>query len=340
MSFGGVPFRILAAVIFFFIGVCASSAEDRLGVAVPYLPEELSIACQTDPVTRIVFSTLAKGLTRLGEGGTAELDLADSVQSDADNRVWKFEIRPDISFSNGDLFTPESVRDSFGWLKALARAVEGPSFGRQSLFGIALENITNVSVEESAKQGNDILPRRRVRFDLIKSDPSFLGKLYSFPIADPYATMGFGVEYGKGTQLIFVGPYQVREYRAGQLLVLEKTGGYFRPGVPRSGVVEFKVFPDASSALTALRGGGVSIIAFATEHMLASVRLDSTLQVYESPLQNMDLVGDKMILPRSHWSKSDDSQDAILMTKIIARRTVVLDVRARSFFDLSGSYLP
>jgi peptide/nickel transport system substrate-binding protein len=105
---------ILAAIL---LG-SASASADTLRIASSSLPPGLgnpygSIA-QSASHTR---STILDGLTRLSPDGQLQPALALSWQG-LDNRTWRFSLRPQVTFSNGEAFNAATVKAVIEWLKS------------------------------------------------------------------------------------------------------------------------------------------------------------------------------------------------------------------------------
>ncbi|MCB0322666.1 MAG: hypothetical protein KDD69_03800 [Bdellovibrionales bacterium] len=301
--------------------------SEKVGVAVPYLPESIDPLAQNDPVNRIVLSNIAYGLTRNGRDETVELEAADALREMENGKRWQLRLRSDARYANLSPVLPTDVVDSFKLLKQLAGSRPGvPATG--------LAELTVSLADTPAGQPQEIV------FELPQADPYFLSTLANVPIVNAELMTRFGDRFGKGTNVAFLGPYQLREHRKNTSILLEAVPGFYRPGLPRARFVDFRVFDTAAAALSALRTGAVDIIAIPTPALVAEAKDDTTLQILQSPLAGpVEGGGRAWGLPRPRWSDAG-SDDELLTHSIILRKTLRIDDSLLARFDLSGTFLP
>jgi len=95
----------------------ATSAADVLREGVVGSITTLDPLYATNPAEHDADALLFRGLTRLGDDGTAEPDLAASWTNSADGRTWTFQLRDDVTWDDGEPITADDVTFTFLTLK-------------------------------------------------------------------------------------------------------------------------------------------------------------------------------------------------------------------------------
>ncbi len=128
---------------------------------------EVRVAIQSFPTTRgnplglvntpslYTFAALFDALTYVGQDGEAKPLLATSWQA-LSPTLWQFDLRPDVSFSNGEPFNAAVVRDTFGIIKS----EEGQSYVTASELAYvkAVHVIDDLTVHVETEHPNPFLP--------------------------------------------------------------------------------------------------------------------------------------------------------------------------------------
>ena len=317
----------LSLIVLILLGVSNAQALDEtiLGVGVPYVPSSENILSSDDFVASIIRSNIGYGLVRKDKEGNIELEIASSVDLSNQNRVYTFELKDNILFSNGDELSAKDVKNSFVfWMEKFK--------DKSKRLNDVVERVDVVVAGRTyyKKQKN------KVRFVLKNPESDFLELLSNFPILHSELMSSFGSMSGYGTMYSLLGPYQVRSSKDKEVVELERSRDFYRTGYPRSGVVSFKVFEDAPSALSALRVGSVDIIALPSQELLDGIEQDDTLVSYDAPASILQ----SFKVPRAYWSDSSRQDDKFVTNKIIVRKSLKFDSRFFSNFDVSGTFLP
>ncbi len=325
----------------------------KLGVAIPYPVASIETLGNQDPVNQLIVSNLASGLLRKTADGWG-LEAASSYSGTGSGKVHTFEIRSDLAFSSGKIVTAESVKASFEYFMRRAQdilqrrmssrarlgtTVIGTQGGTAPLQSVikGLSNIQEIVLIERPSYYFSGHRYNAIRFVLSEADANFATTVATIPIIDAEISEAFKEKFADGTLFAALGPYQIRSNRPDEGALLERTPFYFRPGFPRSPLLEFKAFEEAPAALSALRVGAVDIIAIPTPKLLEDAAADPTLQIISSPLMR---VSESWQLPSEFWSQSGDENDKLVLNKVIIRKTLKIDERFLQTFDLSGVFLP
>ena len=314
-----------------------SEASDSIGVAIPYSISNLDPLLSKDPVVRMVLNNIGQGLSSPSTKTLGSLSLASSVDIRSDQKTWDFRLRPGLKFTNGETILPESVRKS---VKTLQDRLSSESTNKQTNLRRLLKNVKDVEVLRPKRKFYREQDEAIIRFSLREPDPKFLESIGLIPIFSSEMAQVFAESLFKNTHPTLIGPYYISKNKTREGLELRASDHFYKIGIPRSKRLEFRVFPDAESALRALRIGGVDIIAIPTPSQLESIQSDDTLIAEESPLLKLEASVGSWALLKPYWSKEGDSEDELITTQIIRRKSLEIGVEATERFDLSTTYLP
>jgi peptide/nickel transport system substrate-binding protein len=165
--------------------------------------------------------------------------LASSITPSADGTTYDFELRDGATFHNGDPITSEDVKFSFQRYRGVAHQ-------------LLQDRVAAVETPDA----------RRIRFQLKDPWPDFL-TFYATATGAGWIVPKKYVEKvgddGFKKAPVGAGPYKFVSFNPGVELVLEAFDGYWRkkPSVKR---LVFKVIPDETTRLAALKAGEVDIV--------------------------------------------------------------------------------
>jgi len=189
-------------------------------------------------------------------GNLSAPSLAESWTVSPDQRTYEFKLREGIKFHNGDPFTAEDVKFSFGRIKTK----------------ILRDKVRDVEVAAP----------NRVRFHLHEAWPDFM----TF-----YGTLASGAAWivpkkymeqvgpdGFKKHPIGLGPYKFVSQQPGIELVVEANEQYWRK-VPSVKRLVFKSVPDSSTRLAMLKRGEVDIAYLLDAPQAQEVKRDANLKL-------------------------------------------------------------
>lgn len=223
--------------------------------------------------------------------GTAELQpsLATSWSSDAAGQVWTFKLRSDVRFHDGTPFDAQAVAFNFRrWWDAA-----DPQGYRQAgkvyeIWTALLGGIKGSS--NSILEDIQVIDANTIRFRLkqpFAMFPDVVGSAY-FGIASPTAVQKAGARYGTpGSLAVGTGPFQFKEWRTGDRLVLIKNPTYWQPQLPKSDGVVFRFVKDPSARLAQLRAGQIDFTVDLVPDQRQEVQSDSQIQSVIRPTFNV-----------------------------------------------------
>jgi len=232
-------FLILFVMVCLFVTGCG--AEDHLQTGT----QELVIGVGRDfyyGPERSVFVHGSTGvwesLTYLNENMEPMPQLAEKLIPDTANKTWTVYLRRGVKFHDGTPLNAEAV------VKSVKRFKKHPKFDSYGTF-MHLVDVEAVSEYE-------------VKFTFSKPEPAFPAKVayHGCPIFSPQS---FDAE-GKIINPYGTGPFKFAEYKKGEALVVTCNNDYWK-GKPKLEKVTFKVIPDPSTRLAALKTGEIQAVA-------------------------------------------------------------------------------
>jgi peptide/nickel transport system substrate-binding protein len=183
--------------------------------------------------------------------------LAESWTVSADQRVYEFKLREGLKFHNGDPFTAEDVKFSFGRAK-------GPKLLRDKVREV------------------EVAGPHRVRIHLHEPWPDFMtfyGTLVSgagWVVPKKYVEKVGDDGFKKHP--VGLGPYKFVSHTPGVELVMEAFEGYWRK-VPHVKRLVFKSVPESTTRMAMLKNGEVDIAYLLDAPQAQEIKRDSKLKL-------------------------------------------------------------
>ncbi|GAA1394316.1 ABC transporter substrate-binding protein [Pseudonocardia kongjuensis] len=193
-------------------------------------------AVDTDDAFVLSQLGVTESLVASGADGEARPALATGWEQQADDpRTWRFELRPDVTFQNGEPLTGEAVATALNW----TAGVEAPP---RALRGIGLAAAADGAdaVRITTTAPDPILPLRLSSANAAILAPSAFG-------ATPPAVQGTGT-----------GPMTITQVNGTQSVTLERNDTYWGER-PQLAAITANFVPDPSARALALRAGDADI---------------------------------------------------------------------------------
>src|SRR6266581_477985 len=187
----------------------------------------------------LVLYALHDGLVKPMPGNAMAPSLAESWTMSKDGLTYEFVLRKGVKFHNGDVMTAEDVKFSFERYRGASAADLKAKVARV-----------------------EAVDPHRVRFTLKRPWPDFL-TFYATPATGaawivPKKYVERVGEDGFKKAPVGAGPYRFVSFKPGVELVLEAFEGYWRK-VPAVKTLVFRVIPDESTRLAALKRGELDV---------------------------------------------------------------------------------
>lgn len=223
--------------------------------------------------------------------GTTDLEpsLATEWKASPDGKTWTFKLRTGVKFHDGTDFDAEAVKfnferwwdekNEFGYRNA------GKSYTIwENLFG-ASKGKPDSLLQNIVVEGKDT-----IKFVLKQPFSAFPAAVSSgyFGIASPAAIKKAGAQYGTPSSLaVGTGPFEFKEWRSGDRIVLEKNPNYWKKGLPKSNQLVMRFIADPAARLAQLRSGTIDLTVDLVPDQLKEIQNDAKLEAVKRPSLNV-----------------------------------------------------
>jgi oligopeptide transport system substrate-binding protein len=220
-------------------------------------PESLDIHRARSEAALTILRDLYEGLTAIGADGTPVLAAADGCEVSSDGRTYRFHLRTNARWSNGDVV----VADDF--MAAWRRLVD-PHTGAQyaGILGPVrgAAEITAGSAAPGTLGVHSVDPATLV-VELARPTPYFFSLLThpaTFPIHRG-SLASSGRAFAKPSVMVSNGAFVLTRWDFGSHLVAVRNARYWNDAATRLDEVEYYSFADADTELKAFRTGQVDV---------------------------------------------------------------------------------
>ena len=213
-----------------------------------------------------IFSLIYDTLYILNLDGSYSLSLAESVDVSEDGKVWTFDIREGVEFSDGRLLTAGDVAFSFNLYSNAEEFVFMPGYTTY------FESVVATPANEVVITLTEAIPNME----------SQLYALYVLPrhiwenIEDP-TMLDLPISQSVGS-----GPFKLVEYVSGQFIRLESRTGHYLYS-PKIGGVEFRIYTDISSMIQDFSNKQLDLISSLPVDAVSALEGMSGVQVVAGP---------------------------------------------------------
>ncbi|NLJ59796.1 MAG: peptide ABC transporter substrate-binding protein [Firmicutes bacterium] len=229
----------------------------------------LDPAMYRDRSTETVLRNMFDGLVTRTWDGKVVPEIAESWTVPSDN-TYVFKLRKDVKFHNGDALDADDV--VFTFKRVLEDgAIAGQSSPRKGLLGPleAVEKIDQYTVKFTLANPFPIFPQALVHFQIVPKD-------YIQKVGDnEFAAKPIGA-----------GPFKFKEGRLDDQIVMERFDEYYGGSreIPPVGVAPakraiFRMMPEATVRVAALKAGEVHIIQQLPPDLAKTLSADKNIQV-------------------------------------------------------------
>jgi peptide/nickel transport system substrate-binding protein len=188
-------------------------------------------------ITDAVFDTL----TAPAKDGGYKAYLAKSITPNKDSTVWTIGLRPGLKFADGTPIDAAAVKSN------LDREKEHAFQGFPDMKAATVVDPLTVKVTMNAAWG---------------SFPAALASQRGW-IYSPTAQKRLGKAFS--AHPVGSGPFMVEKWTRGSAIVLKRNPNYWRKGLPHLDQVEFRIIPDDSARLAALKSGDLDSAQIASK---------------------------------------------------------------------------
>ncbi|MEE9618174.1 MAG: ABC transporter substrate-binding protein [Anaerolineae bacterium] len=229
-----------------------------------------------DTTTETVIRNMFDGLVTRSSDGRVLLQLAESATL-VDDTTWEFVLKKGVTFHNGEDLTAEDVKFTFDRI-ITENAIEYPEPHTSPRKGL-------ISPLESV----EIVDEYTVRLHFSDPFPTAMQMLVHQQIVPKDYFEQVGTE-GFVKAPVGCGPFKFVEGSLSDQIVMERFDDYYGGadelppvGPPLLDRVIFKILPEASTRVSALRAGEVNIIQAVPSHMIPVLATDPNVRVVSGP---------------------------------------------------------
>jgi peptide/nickel transport system substrate-binding protein len=207
-------------------------------------PDTLNPGMATLDESFSIFNLIYDGLYEFNLDGSYRLSLAESVNVSEDGKVWTFNIRDGVRFSDGQPLTAEDVAYSFNlYSKYSEEFIFMPGYTTyfQSVIAPSKDQVV-ITLKEA-------IPNMESQLYALYVLPKHIWEKVKDP-TDPKIPLG---------QTVGSGPFKLVEYVPGQYIRLESRTDHFLYS-PKVAGVEFRIYADMASMIEALSNQDIDLI--------------------------------------------------------------------------------
>ena len=219
-----------------------------------------------------------------GVPGTLVPEVASQYSVSADSTVYKFTVRPDVTFSNGHPVNADTLRYSY------LRALEGPGYAAELMELLTVSKASQLVVTGPAtfeihlSQPNPLGPKLIPLSVLVVMDPILSRRRATK--GDPWA----GNYYR--THMVGTGPYvQGTTWQSGSQYLLSPNPRYWNKASVRNAGVLLKYLPSADDRALLVQQGAIDVAFGLPASKLNSLRGTGGVRLINVPGRNWNFLG-------------------------------------------------
>jgi peptide/nickel transport system substrate-binding protein len=245
----------------------APAAKAAASIRVPIVtqgvdPETLDPHYGESGVIANVLSNVLEPLVNYDRKMNIVPALAESWQTLPDQVTWRFKLRQNVKFQNGEPFNADAVKFTVDRTMnegLRAKGLNDPFPSRSSV--TAVNVVDPYTVDMVLKEPNIVMPVFLTFLYILEP------KYYTAKAAQETALAPMGT-----------GPWRVTEWQKGDHLTLQSFSGYWRgdPGIPE---IRFKPVPEKSTRLNMLLASEADVVGGLLPEDFPSVEGDSKLRI-------------------------------------------------------------
>jgi ABC-type transport system substrate-binding protein len=185
----------------------------------------------------MVGSSVLEPLAAVGSDKQAKPWLAESWTPNATNDSWTVKLRPGVTFQNGEKFDANAVKQNFDFFQT--------------------SPLTSMGI--TALKSTNVVDDLTVRFDMTQPWGSFPNTILDGPFYMMAPGMLTSDDQGQAHP-IGTGPFAFDSWQRDSSFKVVKNPTYWQKGLPHLDGIDFRVIPDPSSRVNALKSGNVNVL--------------------------------------------------------------------------------
>jgi peptide/nickel transport system substrate-binding protein len=215
-----------------------------------------------------LISVVYERLVYFDDNGEAQPELAESWETE-DDLTYVFTLRPNVTFHNGKTLTAEDVKFTFDRIKDEATA---------SSWATQLDPVDEIEATDDMT----------VTFRLNAPYGPFLAMLSS-AYASILPSGDEAIDFQ--TEMVGTGPFLLEAWEQDTETVMSAHTAYWNPDEPQVQTLRWRILPDESARLAAIRTGEIHITSIADPLIVESAMDSEGVQVIEQDTTDYYLLG-------------------------------------------------
>lgn len=204
-----------------------------------------------------IVSQLYDGLVTFDAEGNETLVEAESITPNDDASEYTIALKPNLAFSNGEKITADTYAKSWSFAANAANGQVGASIF-EDIQGY--DELQDASGSKTAQlSGLTVVDDTTLKVRLKASNSAFLYKIGDIAFLPmPSEVIKNPKEYGQ--KPIGNGPYELKAYKSGEEIILEKDDSYKGPRKVKNAGIDFKVYQSLDAAYSDLLAGNLDVL--------------------------------------------------------------------------------
>jgi len=258
-------------------------------------PESLDVHAARSDQAGIVLRDIGEGLTGYSADGDLVAAAAERWEISEDGLEYRFWLRPDAQWSNGEPVTAEHFVYSF------RRLVDPATAAFYAQFIIAIENAEAISKGElpPADLGVSAISSHELSIRLERPVPYLLGLLThfsTFPVFPP-AVEQHGASFARPGSLVSNGAYKLDNWKIAEVITLSRNDYYWNNAGTSIDVVRHLVTQEAMAEVNRFRAGELDITETVSSELFAQLKEERPDEVRVAPFLNVYYYGLNLTKP-------------------------------------------
>jgi peptide/nickel transport system substrate-binding protein len=238
----------------------------EITIALGSEPTSLDPQAVDDGGERAINDNIYETLLARSPEGELEPGLASELPEQQDETTWRFTLREDVTFHNGEPFNADSVVAS---VERMIRLIESESTDQSGFFAsiTGAEKVDDTTVDITTDGPDGVLPARMYWMKMIPASAADSDDLTDDPV---------------GT-----GPYKFVEFARGDHVTIEANADYW-DGAPDIGRVTYRFIEEPGSRLAGLLSGEYDLITNLQPEDVDRAPKSAQVQGQEHPVLILD----------------------------------------------------
>lgn len=233
----------------------STPTEQVLRINLSAEPPTFDPAQAQDSQTNTVLKTLYEGLVRMDSEGKEIPGVAESWEISEDGLVYKFKLREDAKWSNGDAVTANDF--VFAWKRVLdPSTAPAPPYSYQLFYIKNAEKFNNGEITDFSKVGVVAEDEHTLTVTLENPTPYFLGLTSFYTYYPVHQSVEGNDKWATNKDsMITNGAYTLTQWTTGQKIEVTKNEQYWDKDNIKLSKIDMSLTPSGATELSSYRSG-------------------------------------------------------------------------------------